>query len=172
LREISAINIGERNRVDWSTMGESNADRFELERSADGDNFNYMGTAAAKGQSSTYSYWDEKPVSGLNHYRLKMFNKAGDFVYSKVVTAFVKGQGAFVVEAYPNPVSDALTVRINGTIGNNATIILTDVGGKLISETVVTGTESKINMGSLAQGMYFIKYFDDNHSQTIKVNKQ
>jgi hypothetical protein len=171
LRDISAVNIGKRNRVDWSTVGETNADKFELERSADGENFTYMGTVAAKGQSSIYSYWDENPLTGLNHYRLKMFSKSGEYKYSKKVTAFVKGDGAFVVEAYPNPVSDQLTVKINGRIGNNAAIVLTDVSGKLITQTEVTGPETVVNMGSLAQGMYFIKYFDDDHSQTIKVNK-
>jgi hypothetical protein len=166
------VNVGTRNRVDWNTLSEETGDWFELERSSDGANYSFLGTVQAKGQSSTYSFWDENPVNGLNHYRLKMFNKSGSFTYSKDVTAFVKSKGAFLVEAYPNPVSDQLTVRVNGSIGANAAIVITDVTGKLISETEVKGPVTTLNMKDVAHGMYMIKYTDDDHSQTIKVNKQ
>jgi hypothetical protein len=172
LRSISATNVGSRNRVDWVTENEADADRFELERGTDGINYTFLGTVKAKGQSSTYSYWDENPVNGLNHYRLKMFNKSGSFTYSRDVTAFVKSKGAFIVEAYPNPVSDQLTVRVNGTIGDHATIVLTDVTGKLIQQIEVKGSVTTVDMNNVAQGMYLVKYIDDDHAQTIKVNKQ
>jgi hypothetical protein len=36
----------------------------------------------------------------------------------------------------------------------------------------VVNNEAIINMSSFAQGMYLVKYSDNNHTQTIKVNKQ
>ena len=172
LGDISAVNVAKRNRVDWNTLSEETGDWFELERSADGVNFTRLGSIKANGKPSNYSYWDENPIGGLNHYRLKMFSKSGEYSYSKNVSAFVKGDGAFVVAAYPNPVTDQLTISISGKLGKNAAIILTDVSGKVITRQAVAGSETIVNMGSLAQGMYFIKYFDDDHSQIIKITKK
>jgi hypothetical protein len=96
---------------------------------------------------------------------------AGQFSYSKTVTATTKAT-SFAVEAYPNPVSDKLTVRRYGNQGGNGTIQLTDVSGKVVKQLDAQKTETIIDMSGLAQGAYFLKYSDDKHKQTIKVNKQ
>jgi hypothetical protein len=172
LKDISAINVGSRNRVDWSTANEKNGDKFELERSPDGENFSKLAGINAKGTENTYSYWDENPFEGINYYRLKLVHTSGSTSYSRVVSANVKGTGTFSVAAYPNPISDILTVKSIGSAGTNATILITDVAGKVLKTLVVTGTNTQINMAGLAQGVYFVKYSDSKQSQTIKVNKQ
>lgn len=172
LGDINAVNVDTRNRIDWNTVNEDAGDYFILERSADGRNFAELATVHAKGEPSTYSYWDTDPVSGINYYRLKMTDAAGKNVYSKVVTATVKGANGFTVEAFPNPVTDVLTVKVYGIQGDNAAISVSDVTGKVLSTTNADGNSVAINMSRLPQGIYFIKYTDANHTQTIKVNKQ
>jgi hypothetical protein len=172
LKSISATNIGSRNRVDWSTASEALGDMFAIERSADGRNFAEMGTVAAKGQASAYSYWDENPYQGVSYYRVKMINKSGSVFYSSIVMATMKTGGAFIVEAYPNPVTDILTVRLIGTAAANPSVAIADVTGKTIRTITLTGNTTAINMSDLAPGVYLIKYSDVMHSQTFKVNKQ
>jgi hypothetical protein len=171
LKNINATNLGAKNRVDWSTESELKSDKFELERSADGRNFTYLATIKAKGEASNYSYVDISPVTGVNYYRLKMIDAAGAVATSKVVTATVK-QGAFTVEAYPNPVSEKLTVQVYGGSDQNATVSITDVTGKVMKVVSVVNGKAEVNMNGLASGVYLVKYTDNNHSQTIKVNKQ
>jgi len=172
LSEISATNVGNRNRVDWITASETAGDRFELERSADGRNFSLLSAINVKGQASTYSYWDEKPVVGVNYYRLKMMDAAGSFTYSDIVTAKVAGSGAFAVEAYPNPVSEMLTVKVYGATGDNPIVSISDVTGKVVKMVTVTNNEVTVNMSGLAQGLYLVKYTDNSHTETMKVNKR
>ncbi|MBS1775238.1 MAG: T9SS type A sorting domain-containing protein [Bacteroidetes bacterium] len=171
LRNINAVNVGNRNRVDWNTSSETDADHFEVERSVDGTNFSYLTSIKAKGQPSSYSYWDEKPYEGVNYYRLKIVSQSGRFEYSATVNANVRS-GMFAVQAFPNPVSDQLTIKVEGSIGNNAHVIVTDMTGKLISRTEVKEKLTLIDMSLMAQGVYFVKYHDDEHNATIKVNKQ
>jgi hypothetical protein len=171
LGDISATNVGNRNRVDWTTESELSSDKFDLERSADGRNFTKLSTINAKGQASAYSYWDETPVAGVNYYRLKMTDATGNFNYSKMVSAKVRGAGSFIVEAYPNPVSDVLTVTVYGAIGHNPTVSISDVTGKVVKVVSVVNSVATIDMGGMAQGTYLVKYTDNNHTQTIKVNK-
>jgi hypothetical protein len=172
LKTISAKNFGSRNRVDWSTASEGAGDKFAVERSSDGRNFTQMGIVAAKGQASTYSYWDENPYEGISYYRVKMINQSGSVFYSSVVTATMKTGGSFNVEAYPNPVTNTLTVKLIGRPGANAAIIITDVTGKTLKTIPVTGSSTAIDMSGFAQGVYLAKYYDAVHSQTIKVTKE
>jgi hypothetical protein len=171
LSNITATNVGSRNRIDWFTESEVSSDKFELERSADGRSFTYLATLNAKGIASAYTFWDEAPVTGINHYRLKMLDETGRFSYSKVVTANVK-DGAFIVEAYPNPVKEILTVKIFGTAGHNPLLSISDVTGKVVMIVAVTNNEVTIDMSGVVQGMYLVKYSDNTQTQTIKVNKR
>ena len=171
LGEITATNIGTRNRIDWFTGTEASTDRFELEAGADGKTFRRMATMNAIGQPSSYSYWDESPVPGINYYRLKIIDAAGAFTYSEIVTATVIPNGIFSMQAYPNPVTSLLTINIHGAVGPNATLEIADLTGKVVMMMEAANT-TEINMVSMAAGIYLIKYTDANSTHTIKVNKQ
>jgi hypothetical protein len=43
--------------------------------------------------------------------------------------------------------------------------------GKVLRETELSGTTAEINMSGLAQGMYLIRYRDNESAGTLKVNK-
>ncbi len=171
LGNFTAANMGKVNKVEWNTLSEEHGDKFELERSADGKYFAAIHQKQANGEASHYTYIDNNPVKGMNYYRLRMTAANGNVSYSEVVNAFVKSSG-FEVNAYPNPVTDDLTVKISGMQGANASIQITDVTGKLIESIIMTGTTETISMSRLAKGIYLLKYSDANHTQTIRVNKQ
>ena len=172
LGRMSASNIANRNRVDWKTESEMPGDYFELERSSNGQEFHYLNTLVANGVSSSYTYWDETPLLGANFYRLKMFDRSGSHTYSSVVNATVRGKNVVEVQAFPNPFETVLTLKVNGTIGNDASISLTDVAGRTIKTIQVNAAETTIVLAGLAQGIYFVKYRDELHQQTIKISKQ
>src|SRR5690606_26445811 len=86
LVDVSAVNLGATNRVDWRTAEEADGDRFVIERSADAKVFSALGTADAKGISgSRYSFVDANPFTGVNYYRIEVLNNDGSRFYSKVV---------------------------------------------------------------------------------------
>ncbi len=76
----------ELNMVKWSTAAETNNSHFIIERSNDGDHFDYAGTVKGKGHSTqllSYSYADNHPKNGNNYYRIKQVDLNGNFIYSK-----------------------------------------------------------------------------------------
>ena len=171
LGNIAARNVGSANVIDWNTFSEEVTDRFELERSTDGKSFSRIYEKRANGEASRYTYTDYNAMTGINYYRLRMIESNGSATYSETVTALVKS-GGFEVQAFPNPVSHDLTVRVTGAQGADATVQVTDVTGKVIKSVKMSSSVEKINMSGLANGIYFVKYSDANHTQTIKVNKQ
>lgn len=78
--------------VEWKTMEESNAVKFELERSAESsENFIYVATISASGNNSYYSYQDNSVDvlngnSSLYRYRLKCFHSNGDQTYTQSIS--------------------------------------------------------------------------------------
>jgi hypothetical protein len=171
LSSISASNKGARNKVEWRTVNEYGGGTFEIERSMDGSAFTKIGTAKAEGEPSSYVYWDEQPLTGINYYRIKMLSKDGAISFSQVVNATVKGNGMFAVDVYPNPVDEVLMVKVYGTTGTNSIVRVIDAAGRLVKTSKVMGGQTSIDMRGLSNGPYLIKYTDDHFSRTVTVNK-
>lgn len=93
----------------WQTASELNNDRFEIERSLDGETFEYIGVVAGNGTQNIvadYQFVDQSPTRGVSFYRLKQVDFDGAFEYSQVISVNnnLFGPGlAFTL--FPNPTS-------------------------------------------------------------------
>ncbi len=172
LAGITAANYGTVNKVSWKTQTEETGDRFEVERSADGRNFAYRATVAAKGIApAEYSYTDEQPYEGTTYYRLKLVDKDGRTSYSKTVSAEMKAAG-FSLHAFPNPVNNQLTVKVSGGVQGKGQVTLTDAVGRQVSRSVVEQSGVlQIPMADLSNGIYLLQYGDGTNKKTLKINK-
>ncbi|MDA0196847.1 MAG: VCBS repeat-containing protein [Bacteroidetes bacterium] len=77
--------------LDWVTATEVNNDRFEIERSVDGANWDVVGTVVGAGSSEdflTYEFTDRRPVIGINYYRLRQVDFDGAHEYHKAIFVF------------------------------------------------------------------------------------
>ncbi len=118
----------------WATGTESNSDHFEIERSADGIHFSFVGSVNAKGNSSTtveYNFVDGNSLNGVSYYRLKQVDKDGQYVYSNTVVIRSGGASNRVLIS-PNPArgntvislslgkAEVLSVRLIDNMGRTA----------------------------------------------------
>ncbi|RYD52194.1 MAG: T9SS type A sorting domain-containing protein [Sphingobacteriales bacterium] len=169
---VAANNLGSENEVLWSTASEELGNSFEVERSFDGTAFTKIGTVGSSGQaSSEYRLVDHSPATGINYYRIRAVSMNGAARYSKVVSARVK-EGAFVVEAFPNPTQGDVTVRLSAAPGPDALVTISDVSGKRLREVPVKGSVVTVSMEDLAAGFYLLQYRDGVRTQIIKITKQ
>lgn len=168
---ISAVNAGEKNVVKWNTLNEEAGNTFIVERSEDGRSFHQIGQVTGKGMATDYTFDDLKPLFGVNYYRVAMVALNGHSVYSKVVSATMN-TNRFNVVVYPNPVADVLTVKVSGGNLDGATIEVRDVTGRLLKQIKVKNAQTQISMAGLAQGLYILKYQEDNHERVFKINKK
>ena len=70
------------NSLKWSTASEHNSDYFLLERSVDGEQWDYVGTTKATGNSTqvvNYLYVDNFRFNGFVYYKLNQFDFDGMF---------------------------------------------------------------------------------------------
>lgn len=69
----------------------------------------------------------------------------------------------------PNPVHDRLVIKATSSINK---IQVFDISGKQIDALYFTNNEIEFNTSHLISGMYFIKVFTQDNSETIKILKQ
>jgi hypothetical protein len=154
------------NQLNWITSAESNSEKFIVERSYDGNNFQAIGEVKAAGNSATsrnYAYLDGRYTEGKNFYRLRMMDKDGTFSYSNIVLIDAN-KSIFITSIYPNPT----------TSGNNALLVITDgqrgfahitvsnMAGQVINSYKINNTTGNVLLElpsrNLPGGNYLITY--------------
>lgn len=135
----------------WITYTETNNQKFTVQRSSSGIDFQSIGELNGAGNSNqtlNYEFADEKPLNGLSFYRLKQTDFDGKESFSNVISIQREGQSS-QFEVHPNPVKTEwlyLSEKANITI-------LTTLNQLVISENDV----DKVNVSILSPGVYLIR---------------
>ncbi len=168
MTSFTAVAEGNTNVLAWETASEENNAYFDVERSANGIDFETIGNIEGNGTTvevSNYDFIDETPLT-VSYYRLRQVDFDGEFAYSDVKV--VKRDNAVNSSAvfYPVPVTDRLTIDFVGTATEDLNITVTDaLGRQLITKTVqsiVGENQFTIDFDALPIGTYFIKLQSNN----------
>jgi hypothetical protein len=168
-------NIGKSNKLNWVTATETETDYFELERGFDGINFEGIILVGAAGNSTSENYYnwiDENPLSGVNYYRLKLWNLDGSFEYSNIIALDVIDQNSDAT-FYPNPTTGIVTYTFEETENDNLQIEIFDaIGKKVLEKDEISRTGLnliQIDLSDFVTGTYNIRV---KHERTGKSNIQ
>ena len=147
-------------RLNWITASETNNKGFEIQRSKDGKDWEIIGFVDGQGDSRgeiNYEFTDKSPEK-INYYRLNQIDFDGNNKYSNVILVELKKDNN--ISVFPNPTNDFLNVT---ALNSNTDYYIYDKLGKVVS----TGrTSGKIDVSSLASGVYYIK--TDKEDKAIK----
>lgn len=77
------------------------------------------------------------------------------------------------IQAYPNPVTNRLTLKVENYQSNNLHYRFFNSAGKLIKTKNITETETRISMQGLGSAVYFLKVTDNEKEiKTFKIIKK
>jgi hypothetical protein len=154
LSAFTAVRENNASVLHWTTTSEVNSDRFEIEWSRNGKDFETIGSVACKNSDgkSNYNFTDPHGRSGTAYYRLKMVDHDGSFAYSRI--CFIRDQENEVF-AYPNPLESDKALQISADEKTIEKVVLYDLSGKLVMES--TGLPDMEKMKQLPMGQYIIK---------------
>lgn len=149
-----------------------NVKEVQIERSADGNTFSYIGTMASGTiNAGTCKFDDSHPLAGNNFYRLRIIDNDGKSSYSFII--ILNNSAGFAMQVYPNPVRDNLTLYFSNVLRGTYNIRVTDLLGqnvllhKLnISQDNQSGSVN-ISFSRYAPGSYFIELSDDQNEILI-----
>lgn len=168
LLTFEAIKQNKKVLLQWTTDNEQNADKYIVERSANGNNYNSIGLVFAfnNSQKNNYTLTDLQPLPGLNLYRLKMLDRDGSFRYSPIRKINFSSHGNDIT-VYPNPVVDGKIFIASSEDITSA--ILYDAAGKLIRSFVLQGRSNELDLKGIATGTYQLKINSDKSVHTEKI---
>ncbi|WP_207493277.1 choice-of-anchor I family protein [Aridibaculum aurantiacum] len=171
LAGISASNNGSYNKINWNTHSEATGDRFELQRSTDGNSFRSIANINANGTPSAYVYKDESPAIGVNYYRLQLHHVDGTSTYSRVVTATTGVANKALVKVFPNPVTDKLVVRVDASQTGAGQVRISNLAGVVVLAKTIN-QQVEIDMQELPAGIYTVTYSNNSYHEAIQVVKK
>jgi hypothetical protein len=159
----------------WATASEQQADYFEVQRSADGRNWQPMGKVSAQGNSSVrtdYQWVDRSPYKGWSYYRLwqQDWDGNGSF-YGPISSKW--GNASEAYEVYPTLVeNDLMFVRSAHT--SILDYRLCDaMGNTLLTGQFPSGnTHHSLALGNFPKGLYFLHIHNGNQITNHKIYKR
>jgi len=154
--------------LEWTTASEINTDYFEVQRSAEGFNWQSIGKVAAAGNSNSflnYSYMDKNPNTGVNYYRIREvdFNKNDQFTDVKTVAFHFENTIKVIIDNPDKTIE--IYVHQVGKAGE-VNVVIYDVLGKVMvneSKTLKEGMNKiRFQATRFSPGMYILKINSGN----------
>jgi CshA-type fibril repeat protein len=161
LREFTAQAVGTAAHVAWSTASEVRNDRFEVERSADGQQFKLVGAVPGHGTSTTgFSYGlvdeDARRFGTQLYYRLRQVDADGEAAYSPVRT--VQFGGTAPLALYPNPARTTATLDLTSQPAGTCAVAIYDLTGRLLAQYALAGGQAHtLDVRALPTGISLVR---------------
>ncbi len=143
--------------LNWSTASEIDNDGFELWKSADDVDFQFLSWISGAGNSSTvleYEHTDIAPFVGMNYYKLIQKDFDGTADESDVIGIEWQGEeGSLSLDLYT---SDVLRGRLSKDIGP-ITIEVFNSAGRLVMSETSAGSQFSFDIRNLSRGQYIVR---------------
>ncbi len=173
LLSFDAQKVNDKNvQLDWNTTGEQTGTLYELQRSANSQNWSLLYQQTGTGNtSSVYSYQDLHPGKNKTYYRLKIKQPDGSVTYSKVKMINFSNELSWSLT--PNPASDVVRLTLNTDVTKSARVTLLDIAGRNVyMQDFVVEPGSKnipLSIQHLLNGMYTVQVQLDQKIYTQKL---
>jgi len=133
------------NLLRWTTLSETNNDRFEVERSGGGNDFMKVGQVAGRGNANAaYTYEFIDPVAGSRnfYYRLRQVDFDGDQSLSNII--LIRRNNPTSISIFPTVFEDETTITLPAP--GNILVELYDISGKIAAryESATTSNTYRI----------------------------
>ena len=181
--ELTGFNVQDYlggNKIDWGTASEFESLSFVIEHSTDGLRFTEIGSAKAAGFSNTklsYEFNHLQVEAVVNYYRLAETDVHGDTrIVSSVLSVDNSKQANAIddlesiqIQVFPNPAIDYLQIETDAI--NSGSIRITDLSGRIISETPLQSKNARINCQDWLPGIYLISIETATQKSTARMIK-
>lgn len=153
--------------LNWTTENEINVDRYEIERSFNGINFEKIARVNAQNLDK-YNVNDivSEFKGKIIYYRLRMVDADGKFSYSNMIKFHIPVNVQFTL--YPNPANNYTSIRFNKNISGHLFAKITDITGKTVmqNDLLAEDGETILSTKNLTAGTYTVTVVYDNNRFT------
>lgn len=156
---FTARNTGSSVLLQWEIGLPEDISHFEIERSKDGQNYQFAGNKSAEAGNTAYTYTDMYTADGSVFYRLKIIEKSGKVSYSNGI--MVNGNRQ-TMKIFPSFVNNNVVYVASDKNMPEATFTFADMNGRAVGtyrlKNISSGQTISIFLpGKLAKGMYIAR---------------
>ncbi|MBS1651871.1 MAG: T9SS type A sorting domain-containing protein [Bacteroidetes bacterium] len=172
LLSFSASPLNSQVNVTWQTATERNNAYFAVERSTDAVNFTQVATVNAYGNGNaqyeqSYSTIDVQPLKGISYYRLKQFDKTGNFTYSNIQA--VNFSSDLKISLYPNPSTGILNIQANEMYNNAIVRVFSSNGSEVLPATKLSSFNGKLDLSNFEPGIFQVIVENNGKTSVFKI---
>lgn len=165
LISFDAISVENKVHLSWVTLTERNNDYFIVEKSKDGQSFQFVQDIDGAGNSIeilNYDLEDKTPYSGISYYRLRQIDFDGkEEIYLRSVIIENEAQ------VYPNPNQGSFYIEKVSEYSNVS--IYDNMGKEILFSSRMINDGMEINLSSAKEGVYFIQIKTDLGDRMEKI---
>ncbi|HRO09474.1 MAG TPA: T9SS type A sorting domain-containing protein [Saprospiraceae bacterium] len=165
---VTATPLKNTTAISFSTASETNNDYFTIERSGDGRSYDAIGEIDGAGDSRSeikYTFTDERPLPGINYYRIKQTDFDGRYDFSEV-RAVRHSRGNLVVT--PRTTEGRLQVVTDAV---DYSLEVYNTSGQLVKAFSSLSQDQSISIEDLTASIYYIRTISGGHAETIRIVK-
>jgi hypothetical protein len=162
--------------LNWKITDNSTPSVFEVMRSADGVNFEKIGSIAGSDGVRSYNFADRSILAGNNYYRLKMLDRDGAVTYSTIVVVSNGAKGVYMNSITPSIVRSRTKLNIQSSTNTNMQLVVTDISGRIVHKQSVSLSNGSqdvwLDASSLSSGAFqVIGYTNGEKTATLRFIK-
>jgi GDSL-like Lipase/Acylhydrolase family len=174
LISFSGHRENENSTLQWIAGDEEKGDKFDVERSNDGQHFNSIGIVAGKeGNNNQYQLTDNS-TGPVFYYRIKVTNIAGNSFYSRIIILRSNNAPGNSIRLLSNPVTQNIPLQVSVEKNEKLQLSLIDLSGKqLLNQTMaVYAGINQLNMylpANYSRGVYLLQVKSAQVNSTLRV---
>jgi biopolymer transport protein ExbB len=164
------------NTITWTTELELNHNKFLLERSANGSNWECIKTIPAVQTTSitpqNYMVRDYNPALPFSYYRLKQVDMDGTSTLSKIIAIKQHVQVATMdIMVRPNPAQNHVTIACANNLRLQDTRIelLNNLGMPIPVRATLNANSIALDMPGITNGVYYLNVYIKNQKYSRKL---
>lgn len=182
LSAFTAVQIGSKVLLKWTTETEINNYGFEVERTINingsANHWKNIGFVEGSGNSNSpknYLFTDNPSIGSKYYYRLKQIDSDGQFEYSNIINIDLKMPNQYELhQNYPNPFNPTTSITYNLPVDGMVTLNVYDILGNevaaLVSENQKAGAYTiPFEAVGLASGVYICRMTAGSFNTTVKM---
>ena len=153
-------------RLEWETASEVENDFFDVQRSADGWDFQPIGKADGNGTTTEHHFYqfDDNHLSTdpIYFYRLRQVDYDGREHFSKTI-AVRSPRSDKTISIYPNPAHESFVIDNQPSLAKPLTLL--NSLGQVMDHTVIKPGMNTISLEGFVPGMYYLKSEQDGREE-------
>jgi hypothetical protein len=162
------------NKLFWQTEFEEDIDYYIIERSIDGENYQFIARQEAMGNShelKLYDVTDENAPEGVVYYRLRAIELNGSMAHSQITT--IKRNSLLDITVHPNPANAQLFINSSASLTDCNITVVNTLGTEVHSDKRLNSDiEWVLDVSNLPAGVYVVIISGKSSSGQYRFIKQ